>query len=61
MIIHLTPCPELYRLYRLWFASPPEATVDDVWSHRQACPICDENTRLLTEQAKVAEVIEVEA
>ena len=53
MQIQLTKCPELDILRRSWFAR--NATVDEVWDHRQACPVCRENTRLLTEQAQVME------
>jgi len=58
MQIQLTKCPELNILYRSWFNRC--ATVDEVWDHRQACPVCRENARLLTSQAETMEYPEDE-
>ena len=58
MQIQLTNCPELNILYRSWFAR--NATVDEVWDHRQACPVCRQNTLLLTMQAETMEYPEDE-
>jgi len=58
MQIQLTNCPELNILLRSWFARV--ATVDEVWDHRQACPVCRENTLLLTMQAQAMDYPEDE-
>ncbi len=52
MQVQLKKCIQFNGLIAAWFDKPPRATKEDVWEHRQSCPICRENMRLCNLQAK---------
>ena len=56
--LKLAECRECNRLRNEWYAQPGDITRLQVWEQRQACPVCRENMRKLTEYAAQAKMPE---